>query len=283
MFSSYTIPSDGGFYTFPNANVFLQQMKGLGNPDVKLGFHEYANAHGGILQTQKYKSRTHTIGGMVKANDTATFAQVRRELGRALSFLGTTKTVQATTDDGTQVQFDVVGSSELAIDLEAGYVNAAPWSITLLLPDPIIYSQSLNTATGGVVTLEGAGFALPFSFPLALTGSVVGTFNALNSGNARVYPTQIMITGPGTNFTISNKTTGKDLLYNGTLIAGDSVVIDPKRRTAMKNGSTNVDGLVTWTDWDLYYGNNTIALAVGSGDTTSTGLSLSWRSGYWAI
>jgi len=283
MFSSYTIPSDGGDYVFPNSNVILQQSKGLGNPDTKLGFHDYANAHGGILQTQKYKSRTHNIGGMILGTDAATFAQVRRELGRALSFLGVTKTVQATADDGTEVQFDVVGASELAVDEEQGYKFSAPWNISLLLPDPIIYSQDLYTASGGVATLGGTGFALPFSFPLALAGTVTGTFNALNNGNAKVYPIQIKITGPGTSFLISNKTTGRDLLYNDTLIAGDYVIIDPKRRTAVKNGVTNVYGLITWSDWDLYYGNNTIALAVGSGNTSDTGISALWRSGWWSV
>ncbi|HEX2910385.1 MAG TPA: phage tail domain-containing protein [Chloroflexia bacterium] len=283
MFASYTIPSNGGFYTFPNNNILLQDIKGLGNPDTKLGFHEYANAHGGILQTQRYKSRTHTIAGMIIAQDADSFAQVRRELGRALSFLDTVKTVQAVTDDGATVQFDAVAASELEIQEQQGFAFNAPFSVSLLLPDPIIYSQDLKTATGGVATLGGTGVGFPISFPLALAGTVTGTFNAYNAGNARVYPTQLKITGPGTNFTISNKTTGQDLFYTGTLGDTDSVLIDPKRRTAYKNGVTNVYGLLSGFWWDLYYGNNTIALAVGSGNTANTGMSLSWRDGYLAI
>jgi hypothetical protein len=282
MLTSLTIPSDGGFYTIPNQNVFFEQLAGLGNPDVKLGIHDYAQSRGGSFQFQDYKSRTISLGGTIKADDVATFAQVRRSLSQALSFLGELKTIQGVTDDAVDVQFDVVAASDLAFDYNAGFVNALPWSISLLLPDPFIYSQELFSAIGGVAALAGVGFSLPFSLPLALAGSVTGTINVLNNGNTRIKPQLITITGPGTNFTISNKTTGKDLFFNDTLLATDTLVIDPNRFTAYKNGVTNKYGLMSGSWWDLYYGNNTIALQVGSGNTSNTGITVSWRNAYLA-
>src|SRR5919199_2978110 len=106
MLAQITIPSDGGFYTVPNIYVFIDTEGGLGNPDVKLGIHEYGNARGGSFQSQYYRSRRLPPGGWISAPDVATFAQVRRELGRAFSFLNATKTVTGVTDDGMQVQFD---------------------------------------------------------------------------------------------------------------------------------------------------------------------------------
>lgn len=283
MISTFTIPSDGGFYTIPNTNVSIDHEPGLANPATKLGIHDYANNSGSSFQAQFYSSRKLTIGGYIVCPDVATFAQTRRDLGRALSFLNALKTFTGTTDDGLNIQFDAVASSELIIDEQPGRPTAAQWSIDLLIPDNVIYTQGTSTAVGSVTTLTGAGVPLPISFPLALSGTISGTIAVTNSGNARVFPSTITLTGPGTTFSIANKTTGDTLSYTGSLLSTETLVIDPKRKTAMINGTTNVYGLMTGTWIDLYYGNNVIALSVGSGDTSATGISISYKSAYLTV
>lgn len=282
MIKDITLPSDSGFYTIPSSNVFITDLEGLGNPDPKAALHEYANAHGGIFLSQYYRSRRITLGGTIVASDISSFAAVRRDVARAFAFFNAEKLVKITTDDNKQLQLNAMAVSDFRIKSPAGHLNSAFWQIELELVDPIIYSQSLYSAQGGIATFVG-GTAIPTAIPLALSGALQGALNVTNSGNARLFPIQVKITGPGTNFTISNKTTGKDLSFNTTLIAGDYVVFDFLRRTAKKNGSVNVYASVTGDWWDLYFGANSVTLAVGSGNTSDTSLEVQWRDGYWGV
>jgi hypothetical protein len=281
MLQEVIIPSDGGFYSLPSSYVFLTDIDGFGNPEPKLGQHEYGNQHGGMFASQYYKSRSLALFGEISAPDQATFEQERFDLSQAFSFLNAEKLLKFTTFGGRALQCNVMIASRIR-DKILGPA-ASSFAIELTAADPIFYSQDLHTVLGTVATLTGTGFALPFSFPLALSGSLEGIATVTNLGNARVYPTQMKLIGPGTDFTLSNKTTGKDLFYTGSLSAGEYVIIDPKRHTAYKNGTDNVYGNISGTWWDLYYGSNSAALVVGSGNTNETGFEISWRDGYWAI
>jgi len=281
MVESITIPSDGGFYTFPNSNVSLEDREGFGNPEPKVGLHEYSNAHGGLMASQYYKTRRISFSGHILAGDYASFAQARKEFFQAFSFLNAEKLLRFTTFDGRDLQCNVMAATAIR-DAQTG-PTASFYAIELTASDPLFYAQTTSSVQGGIATLTGAGFALPFAFPLALSGSLQGVLTLANNGNARVYPTQIKLIGPGTNFTVSNKTTDKDLSFNGTLSSGEYVIIDPKRRTALKNGTTNVYGSMSGDWWDLYYGNNTVTLVVGSGNTSSTGVEILWRDAFWGV
>ncbi len=283
MIKSLIIPSDGGFYTISNTaaggKAYLTDIDGFGNPDPKVGEHEYANNHGGLITSQYYQSRLLTLAGYIIGQDAADFATARRDFFQAFSFLNAEKLLKFTTLNDTALQCNVMIKSRIREKQEGP--TASSFVLELKAADPLFYSQNANTVQGGIATLTGAGFALPFSFPLALSGSLEGILTLTNNGNARVYPTQIKLIGPGTNFTLSNKTTGANLLFNGTLAAGEYVTIDPKRRTAYKNGTDNVYGSMSGDWWDLYYGNNSVALVVGSGNTAATGVEIQWRDAYW--
>jgi len=281
MINSITIPSDGGFYTFPNSSVFLTDHDGFMNPNPKLAQHEYSGMHGGLFLSQFYRTRRLVLEGTILGVDKASFAQARQDFSQAFSFQNAEKVLELTTEDGRELQCSVIISSAIR-DKQQSPI-ASIWSLELDAVDPLFYSQSLSVVQGAVVTLTGSGFSLPFSLPLALSGSVNGVLNVPNAGNARVYPTEIRLDGPGTNFTISNVTTMQDLIFSGTLDTGDYVIIDPIRHTAVKNGLTNVYGLMSGDWWDLYLGNNTVTLLVGSGNTGATEVTIRWRSGYLAI
>lgn len=281
MLQSITIPSDGGFYTFPNTNVFLTGITGFGNPEPKLGQHEYGNQHGGLIASQYYRSRRLGLSGYIIGQDVASFEQERVSFFQAFSFLNAEKLLKFTTFGGKTLQCNVIASGAI-IDTQESPVASA-FALELIASDPIFYSQDSYTVLGSIATLTGAGFALPFSFPLALSGSLEGAMTLTNQGNARVYPTEIKLLGPGTNFTLSNKTTVKDLFYTGTIADGEYVTIDPKRHTAYENGVDSVYGNISGDWWDLYYGNNVATLTVGSGNTSDTGVEITYRSGYWGI
>lgn len=272
------IPSDGGFLTFPNTNIKLIGFYGLGIPEAKGGRHEYSNANGGLFLSQHYRARRFVVEGFVNCQDNATYLETRKELFQAFSFLNAQKLLRFTLPDGRELQSYVIGVGK-PTDEERG-PSTSYFVFELESSDPLLYSQELKTATGGVATLTGTGFSLPFSLPLALSGSVTGLLAVMNEGNFRVYPESITITGPLTDFTLTNKTTNKSLTFTGSLEEGDTLVINPKRHTAVKNGSENVYNSITWDEVDLYYGSNSFALTVGSDDTVDTGYTIAWRDAY---
>ena len=265
----------------PTTTVFLTGIAGFGNPDPKFGLLEYGNQHGGLIGAQYYRSRSFALNGFIIGQDVAAFEQERVSFFQAFSFLGVEKLLTFTTFGGRALQCNVMSTAPIRDTLLSPV--ASTFSIELIATDPIFYSQDSYTVVGSIATLTGAGFALPFSFPLALSGSLEGEMTIVNQGNARVYPSEIKLIGPGTNFTLSNKTTSKDLFYTGTLADGEYVTIDPKRHSAYKNGTESVYATISGDWWDLYYGNNIVTLTVGSGTTVATGVEISGRSGYWGI
>src|SRR5215212_791481 len=112
MIQTLTIPSDGGFYTFPNSKVFLTDVDGFSPPDPKLGQHEYAHQHGGLIAAQYYKSRRISLVGYINTQDVASFEQERISFYQAFSFLNAEKLLKFTTFGGRELQCNtMIGSS----------------------------------------------------------------------------------------------------------------------------------------------------------------------------
>jgi hypothetical protein len=283
MITTFTIPVDGGTYTFGNSNVVVNILKGFAAPsEPKLGQHEYSYADGGLLLSQFYKTRRITIGGELTATDIATFASARRDLQRAFVFDNAEKLLQFTTDDGLNLQCNVIAATQMSLDPVAGAPTYAMWQIDLDMADPLFYAQSSTTTQGGITTVTG-GVIIPVTIPVTLSATITGSLSLNNGGTAKIYPDSVTIQGPGTDFIISNKTTGEDFLYNDTLLSTDSVVFNFKRRIATKNGSTDVYGFTSGTWWRLVKGSNTVTFVVGSGNTSNTQLTAKVTDAYWGV
>src|SRR5690242_20229796 len=100
MIQSFTLPVDGGSYSYPNSNVVLQTIEGLGPVEPKVGHHQHTAAHGGQTFSQYYASRHLIFGGVVYGSDIPTYAAARRSLERAFTFNNAEKLLQFVTDDG---------------------------------------------------------------------------------------------------------------------------------------------------------------------------------------
>jgi phage-related protein len=114
----------------------------------------------------------------------------------------------------------------------------------------------------------------PITFPLSFGGgSAAGTVTADNTGNIEMRPI-ITITGPVTNPTVENETTGLSLTFSNpnqvsyTLNSGDQLVIDLDAHQIMyypdgsSIGASRRNWLVsgsTW--WDLPPGTSTIGFS----------------------
>lgn len=148
--------------------------------------------------------------------------------------------------------------------------------------DPTIYSATTNSYSG-IAVPGGGGATFPLTFPITFTTQNTGTVNVNNSGNTESYPL-ITLNNLLTSPTITNVTTGESFGLNASFTTGDSVIIDMKNRTVIKNGTTPlltsiVDGS-TW--WSLDPGSSTIRINTGSSADTGT-MTISWSDAYGAV
>ncbi|NUP02056.1 MAG: phage tail family protein [Nonomuraea sp.] len=155
----------------------------------------------------------------------------------------------------------------------------------------------INTITFGVPSPYWIGAQVSHSWkagstatfypvlPLVVGDSqVLGEVTVNNPGDDVAYPVWT-ITGPATDVTLTNNTTGQVLTLNRTLSGTDTVVIDTRERqqSALLNGTTNL-----WPDlsdeselWPLEEGDNDLDLVV-DGSTASTSVSMTYQPRYLA-
>lgn len=132
-------------------------------------------------------------------------------------------------------------------------------------------SMTPPSATTGLVF--NAAFDLSFG-----GGTTGGQLTCVNNGNFETRPV-ITVTGPCTNVTLTNNTTGLTVGANITLAAGDSLVFDFGARTIVLNGTTSRYNAIApasvW--WNLAPGSNDIRFL--SSSTTGTA-QVVWRSAW---
>lgn len=100
----------------------------------------------------------------------------------------------------------------------------------------------------------------------------------VNAGWATTYPT-ITITGPITNATLGNVTTGEYLNLSGTITNTDTLIIDLQNRLITLNGVSARNLLSTGTWFDAPPGTSQYYL---TGSTTSglTTATVAWYNAY---
>lgn len=133
--------------------------------------------------------------------------------------------------------------------------------------DPRIYSQASTTYTVTQAAVSGTGLTFPITFPLSFGGAVSGgQFVASNAGEFEA-PWTATISGPITNPTLENVTTGQTIAFTGTVASGETLVISSLDRSVMLNGTASrYSWLVVGSSWwQLAPGNNTVRLAGTSG------------------
>ena len=125
-------------------------------------------------------------------------------------------------------------------------------------------------ATSPVVDTYVSGTPATFFpfFPLILSsGDVFTDITVNNAGDVEAWP-MWTVNGPGVNPSFENKTTGKKLELNITLVAGDYVVFDtrPGYKTVTRKDGSNLFGSLSSTSslWPLAVGNNSIRIEFSS-------------------
>jgi phage-related protein len=111
--------------------------------------------------------------------------------------------------------------------------------------------------------------------PIAVPTSPAST-TITNLGNFGARP-RFIIAGPITNPMIVNTTTGKQMLFNGTIAAGQVWTVDTRKMTVVDQAGVNkFSALDVTSDWiDLQSGPNTIQIS-GTGLAGGTSVQVYW-------
>lgn len=148
--------------------------------------------------------------------------------------------------------------------------NGPNWTKAALLflcHDPYFYNITPTTADYTSTPSSRTFFPI---FPLRLvSSSIFGRYTINNPGDVEAWPIWT-ITGPGSNITLRNDTTGERIAFSDgfSLSDGESVVIDTRRFIkSVTVGSENVFDQINFpssTLWALAPGDNDVWLEMGA-------------------
>ena len=150
--------------------------------------------------------------------------------------------------------------------------------VEFFCPDPNYYDSTLQTASLSVSAAPGRTYDRIYNLVYGFGSSATLT-NIVNSGWATTYPT-ITITGPITNPTLGNVTTGQYLNLSGTITNTDTLVIDTQNKLITLNGASARNLLSSGTWFAAPAGTSQYYL---TGSTTTAGLTaatVTWYNAY---
>jgi hypothetical protein len=152
------------------------------------------------------------------------------------------------------------------------------FTIGLVSEDPLIASAALHTSSVLASAGGAGGFGSPLTSPLTSGALPTGQLLVENVGTEETCPVFIL-TGPLTNPTIRNATTGEEIVLTYTLGAGEQLYVIVAEAAVRLNGLEDRDGAYdflrsTWIK--LVPGNNDIRLFAQS-FSAGAALAVEWR------
>lgn len=179
------------------------------------------------------------------------------------------------------VAFGTVSARALPGDRQYGYYGAK-LALQFECSDPRRYSVGENFWTLQLPTPVLSGLQYPLDYPLDYGIEVSSNAGTLfNVGNITT-PVKLVFTGPMTNPSLVNSTTGTRLAFNITLSETDQLIVDTKTGSVMLNGTA--DRLYTRTPdsapislFGLDPGANNMILSAASWQLPA-GVVISWRN-----
>jgi hypothetical protein len=241
-------------------------LDGWGSPGSTGGGQPRAGAHGeSPAPNPKLTARTLSLTGRIEAPTILLRQQAEHRLQAALSLDLFTLTVVDAIPLSVQAQRS--GKVDRADDTD----TKVTWQAELTCPDPLRY----GTAHSILLQLPSTsgGDTWPEQWPEQFDGTTVtGDGNATNAGNIAA-PSRITFTGPLTNPSLTNFTTGRGVTYNSALLAGEFVYIYLRiPLLALLMGTAARTGLVSTSGggpWGVEGGVNQIAFRATAGSGTA--------------
>lgn len=227
------------------------------------------------------KPRPLEVHLLVKGSNPTDYEAVRTALQNAMNpKLGDGK-FRASRTDG--VMRDILCRYESGFEGDESWGAASSVHQEYLLRfrahDPFWYDTAAQVFT---FTANAATNFFPIT-PLKLSSSSIGSgFSVFNNGDVEAYPV-FVITGPGTNPTLTNTTTGKSIAATIALTAGQSLTIDTQAKTVKREDGSNQFSTLSFASvlWTLAVGNNALTLAMsgtGAGSQIQVQYKQRWNS-----
>lgn len=171
-----------------------------------------------------------------------------------------------------------------SIPIEQAYafalVNKA--AVQLYFPDPLWYGPTVSALTRLPIT--SGGLAYPLSYPLAYGSPVTGRVSAANAGSAVTAPV-FTIMGPIdiAGFQVASIEDGISIQYNGSLSAGDQLVIDTRTGSVVLNGTADRRNLLGYSTWPNIPASSTRTFAFTTLGTyqAAASMTVAWAPAYW--
>lgn len=256
----------------------------LGSPSPRAVVENRPGDHGAVDSTRFYGPRSIELVGHVRGSDhQAMVSAVDNLMGRLA--LGSTHVLRfRRLGDGQDLRCTVRVDS--SVDMQVGEHPGpyTPWGVSLLAPDPRLYSDTLTVASYDPTDAGSDGLVFPLGFPLVFGAEDgVGVLTVENAGTVSTPPV-LTVTGPVTNPAIDNETLGLSVrTQNCGLASGDTLVVDVAERVVRLNGTTSRPDLVDtarthW--WELAPGLNRLRMRGSGMVSTETELEVSFRSAH---
>lgn len=259
--------------------VDISDVVGLDNAPYRETERDHEGTDGGFMDAEFEKGRPVVVRGTIFANTS-----------NMESFLDTLKSNWAPSRTNIPFYFKAPGVEERCVfvkPLGCKYdwttlrrTGQAEVQFKMFAEDPRLYSaalQSVNIPYGGAA---GIGFDFNLNFDFGFGPAIAPTgADITNTGN-RATPVIFTITGPVTMPTIVNDTLSKNLAFNISLSASDSLVIDMANHTVMLNGSLNYRNVLLAPNWYLLEpGSNFIRFggSAGTGSNLNAQYRAAWR------
>lgn len=202
-----------------------------------------AGDHGGWIGQAFYGSRLLEIEGTLIAPDSGEAAYAVQRLMAAIPLASL---------EPLTVHSEVLPSMRVMVRQEGDPLTEqidhhAEFSLSLLAPDPRRYALESTASSTGLPVTTG-GLALPISPPFAIPATVTGGVLVVTNGGNMDTPPVLTVTGPCPPFSITHAATGRTIRYHDEVLAGQTVTIDARARTATIDGAVRyVTG--AWFDY----------------------------------
>lgn len=211
----------------------MAKLEGWDSPDLDEGADSKSGQDGLWDVENFYGGRTLTIEGVYTA---PTYAEREAAAYRLVQAVPRNRLVTFRLDETTPKRVSARRSGRLMVRPLTDVI--AEYSISMLAPDPRKYGVTPVVAPTISVSTDTGGLAPPWTPPVLLPEIPIGPSQTIVI-NAGIYesPPQITIRGPGTNVSIYNYATERQLAFDLTLGASDFLVVDCAAGSVLLNGT----------------------------------------------
>jgi len=158
--------------------------------------------------------------------------------------------------------------------------NRGEYPVELTANDPLIYSNSLHSASAGLPS-PTAGLTFNVTFDATFGASTGGSMQVTNLGNYITAPV-FTITGPVTNPKVTFTSSGQYMLLNLTLGPSDTVEIDMGNKTITFNGTASRNNTIAQGSSWFGFPPGTWSIGVASADSAPVAaiFTATWRDAW---